>query len=524
MKSVIIFSLMLITISSWGQKKWEHLQSTANDSLYNVESRNYEKGLSKKDTLLQIESLIAIAYFFGSQAKYKDSYDNLWKALSLANESKNLSATATINQKLGRHFGYYGRKEEALVYFQIALQAQEEIIKVDPTQKFILADTYHQMCSFYRDLNEPLMQKQCIDSCKKYIDRAKKETLFHLLTMEEAVVSMKNQQYQKSKNLFDQAYSYINNNLETYLVLFEYYQGVNYYHLNKTIQAEEKLNHALEVAYKYKAHLDFVPKIYQKLSQIYLDKGRSSKAIDMLNKMAEVNFLFFDSRSVRNKSLLEIQDEQRLLIEEQKKEMQQLRLEELEYAGEALFFQRAILIIGILLLGLFAFIYVKYLTKKYRLEKELTNKKQEIEFEKVQEIIELKNKELATSALKLIEKDEIVEEFASSLKKKNWQADSKELKQFIRSWDLNINRNWDEFQQRFTSINSSFFKNLHNNYPILSASDDKLCALIKLKLSSKEISRLLGISNESVQVKRSRLRTKLGLEREINLTEFIDNF
>ena len=183
-------SVFLTVIPSFSQKKWELLQTSSNDSLYKNELSKYEFAVLQKDTSLQIQSLIGIAYSYGSQAKYKDSYDNLWKALLLANESKDLYSIALINQKLGRHYGYYRRKEEAIVYFQNALAAQNEIIKNNPSQKFILADTYHQLCSFYRDLNDAKMQKQYIDSCYKYMNKEKKKMLAKMVAMEEAVVLM----------------------------------------------------------------------------------------------------------------------------------------------------------------------------------------------------------------------------------------------------------------------------------------------------------------------------------------------
>lgn len=507
-----------------GEPSLKKEKSFYSDSLYQAYQRDYKKALNEKDTTEQIKSLVKIAHFYGSQARYKDSYDNLWKGLLLAEQSNNLEAISRINLRLARHYGFYGRKKKALKYFQRSIEAQMARIKEDPQSQFILAENYHNICSFYRDFDDVPMQKRSLDSCKKYIDKEGNRILHAMIIMEEAVILTKDKKFDQSKALFNEAYPTIRDKVDSYLVLFEYYEAVNLYNLNETKKAEDKLNNALQIAYKYNAHLDFIPKIYQELSHIYLKRGESTKAIEMLNKMAAVNFDFFDSRSERNKSLLAIQDEQRKYIEKKEAELRAIRLEELENEGKILFFQRAFLIIGILFLGLFAFLYVKYLTKKYRLEKLLAKKKQEIEFEKVQEVIELKNKELATSALKLIEKDGIVDEFGSTLKSKNWQADPKDLKSFIRSWDLNLNRNWEEFQSRFTAINSSFYKRLHQNYPQLSASDDKLCALIKLKFSSKEISRLLGLSNESVHTKRSRLRTKMGLDRSVNLTEFMDKF
>lgn len=504
--------------------KYKSGPNTYSDSLLKSHLVAYKKAVANIDTVAQVKVLLQIAHYYGNQAKYKDSYDNLWAALNLAEQSNYLEGIATINLRLGRHYGFYGKKNEALKYFNDAMLVKNAIIRKDPSKTYTLVENYHQLCSYYRDFNEVELHKKYLDSCKMFLDVQKNNIVYHMITMEEAVNMSNNGKYDTAEILFDKSFSEINEKLKTYLVLHQYFEGLNYFKQGKTFKAEEKLKHALEIGYKYNFHLDFVPKIYKVLFQIYLKKGETTKALEMLNEMNAANFDFFDSRSGRNQSLLEIQDEHRAYNEKQMRAIQLLQLEELKNTRKVLFLQRGSLIIGIILLCLFAFLYVKYLTKKYKLEKQLIKSKQEVEVQKVKEVIELKNRELAITALKLIEKDEFVKDFSETLKKNNWVADSKLLKSFVRNWGLNLNKNWDEFQIRFTEINSSFYENLHRKFPNISSSDDKLCALIKLQFSSKDIAQLLGLSIESVQVKRSRLRTKLNLDRDVNLVEFISKF
>ena len=81
--------------------------------------------------------------------------------------------------------------------------------------------------------------------------------------------------------------------------------------------------------------------------------------------------------------------------------------------------------------------------------------------------------------------------------------------------------NWKEFEARFTSINESFYEKIRAKYPNLGQTDLKLCALVKLGFSSKEMSSLLGITIESVHTSRYRLRKKLNLEKGENLIDFM---
>lgn len=73
------------------------------------------------------------------------------------------------------------------------------------------------------------------------------------------------------------------------------------------------------------------------------------------------------------------------------------------------------------------------------------------------------------------------------------------------------------------SVNAAFYQELHERFPDLTAGEQKLCALIKLNFSSKDIARLMGISVGSAHTTRYRLRKKLGLARDENLTEFISS-
>ncbi|MCK4699194.1 MAG: transcriptional regulator, partial [Bacteroidales bacterium] len=70
----------------------------------------------------------------------------------------------------------------------------------------------------------------------------------------------------------------------------------------------------------------------------------------------------------------------------------------------------------------------------------------------------------------------------------------------------------------------NFFKRLKTDYPKLTPSDLRLCAYLRINLSSKEIAPMLNISLRGIEVKRYRLRQRLGLQTEENLVEFIMRF
>ncbi|MDO7171545.1 triple tyrosine motif-containing protein [Mariniflexile sp. AS56] len=154
--------------------------------------------------------------------------------------------------------------------------------------------------------------------------------------------------------------------------------------------------------------------------------------------------------------------------------------------------------------------------------KELENKQQFMRFnnDKLRQDIENKNRELGISTMSLIKKNE----FLNSIKKELQKAqEDKSLKQVIKIIDRNLNNtdDWQAFEEAFNNADKDFIKKIKSIHPVLTSNDLRLCAYLRLNLSSKEIAPLLNISARSVEVKRYRLRKKMNLEHDDSLTDYI---
>ena len=77
------------------------------------------------------------------------------------------------------------------------------------------------------------------------------------------------------------------------------------------------------------------------------------------------------------------------------------------------------------------------------------------------------------------------------------------------------------FEEAFNNADKDFLKKVKSIHPSLTSNDLRLCAYLRSNLSSKEIAPLLNISSRSVEVKRYRLRKKMDLSHEANLTNYI---
>ena len=79
-----------------------------------------------------------------------------------------------------------------------------------------------------------------------------------------------------------------------------------------------------------------------------------------------------------------------------------------------------------------------------------------------------------------------------------------ELKKMIKvlSEDDKVDKDWEHFAQHFDKVHSDFVVNLKEKYPALTANELKLCAYLRMNLSTKEIAQLMNISVRGVEISR----------------------
>ncbi len=141
--------------------------------------------------------------------------------------------------------------------------------------------------------------------------------------------------------------------------------------------------------------------------------------------------------------------------------------------------------------------------------------------------IEKKNNELAASTMNNIRKNDLLNELKGDLvnysKKKEEQNKKNDIKTLLKKINLEMrnNEDWLTFELHFNNAHGNFFNRLREEFPSLTSNDLKLCAYLKLNLSSKEIASLMNISTRSVEMSRYRLRKKINLDKDESLSKFI---
>lgn len=293
------------------------------------------------------------------------------------------------------------------------------------------------------------------------------------------------------------------------------------------------------------------------LCEIYQEKGQTEKAIQLLLKCNEnlkkyklpeielqvtkmlanffesnnefKNSLFYLKRyqliddsiaSVEtNKTILELQtkydkEKSENEIIELKQNVLQERVDRQFYLY-VLSFSILLIIIGIVLF------YVQ--RRKAMLKNMLT--KEENKNLKLQ--VELRERELVNKALQNARINELINEIGIKLRALS-AGFSKETKDSLKSIENELksefnNHAWKEFETRYEKVHEDFYNKLVHNFPSLSPTEIKICSLIRLNLSTKDISLLTNRGIGTIDNSRSLIRKKLQMESDGNLTSFLLN-
>ncbi|MGJ8548733.1 helix-turn-helix and ligand-binding sensor domain-containing protein [Winogradskyella wichelsiae] len=175
-------------------------------------------------------------------------------------------------------------------------------------------------------------------------------------------------------------------------------------------------------------------------------------------------------------------------------------------------------------------IKIKYQKEQQKLlrEQTLENEKQIVQLknESLQNEIKLKSKQLANNAMALVKKNETLQEIKKDLMvNKEGFNNYYSYKKIVKKLDNSIvlKDEWAVFENNFSQVHDEFFEILKSKHSILTPKDLKICAYIKMNLSSKEIAPLMNISVRGVETHRYRLKKKLDLENDISIVDYLLN-
>lgn len=459
---------------------------------------------SKNDMQLEVadgRTIMAVAYaqvgdFDNSSKLY---FENL-KLYEKQNEKKLLGSTLG---NIGADFFRQQSYEKALEYINKALMIAKETNNLP-----LITDQYNNLAGIYqiRDRNLPKALHYYFEALKV----ARKINDF-----EQQGINIINigRLYQEMKRP-DSAFLYLNQSLVLFqkvnnpaLIADSYIALGNYYYsLKNFTDGKELATKALHIGEEHKMNQtiywasDLLYNICLKEKdtlEAYKYLVIRTQKIDSLNALQNKKELF----------KLEFQYNQEKIAKEQK--MRQ---------------QKNYFLLGFIILGLLSGLFVTIL---FNSRQKIKIKNTILEKEKAESDLKFKNKELSINLLALLKKNELITEISQKVSAFGNSSTTIDLKKAAVKLNLEIkqssdDRLWQEFSMRFKEINHEFYDRLMKRHSDLTQSELKLCAYLRLNMSTKEISDLTGQRTETLEMARYRLRKKFGLTNsESNLVAFL---
>lgn len=449
---------------------------------------------------------------------YAISYEHLWDAMLLAKDINAIDKLVEIHRELGMLYSIYGQEGEAVLHkLKSLFYVKEEKVNIkNKYQKLLVA--YYGLAVQYRKAKNYDSALVYLDSCS-YIEKqqmlkgkenpyvyAEKGTIFlmknNLLVAEPLLLKSKELLEKENKHYLVIVYSFLG---DLYAKKGAKEIAMNYYHKSlKSISV-------------YKSHTDLKTDVLKKIAILYEHKGESLKAYRYLKESTKIADSLFSMRSNNNGKLFNIKNKYKETIVKKDEEIKNQQ-DVLDKRKKVLY--RLIFIIAVIFVSFVMVVFVYYhkiKVRKLESEKEKSTLRTIHTKEKLNAILETKSKELTVSALQLIEKDKNIDKLLDAIK-----TNAPHVYQKIQSETVRGNKGlWDSFNLRFTEVNTDFYKRLGVVHSNLTPTEQKHCALIKLKFDSKEMARLLNISLNSVHISRHRIRKKIGLERNQDLSNYI---
>ena len=463
---------------------------------------------------------------------YPKALEYFLQALRITEEMKDQIMIGPVANNIGGLYEALGEYDKAITYFTEALHTAEalshqlgmsiclaNIGKIHVHKKeYIQAQTYSEKAlAIAKELDNKYLMGRCIENFANIFLQQENYEESNRYALQALVL------YKESNN--PEAAILVSNVIaRNYQLLAQYDRALQY--------ASTSLEEAKGLGIKPQ-----VREALENLSAIYATLGDYPQAYQHQMELLAVKDSLLNEEKTRQMAELQT------LYETEKKEKEIVLLEKQKAEQR---FQFILIMGGLGVALLIGFLLIAYQRVKIRKNRQLLEKNKQVyethqaltqaELEnarlkekELQQALEFKNKELTTHTLNLVQKNSIMEELKSSINTVVKDADGQVAKRLnglkrLVDYSFNLDKDWEEFRMHFEQVHKDFFTELMDQYPNLTPSECRLSALIKLNLNTKEIATIMGITPDSVKIARYRLRKKLGLSTEDNLTEFIINF
>lgn len=450
-----------------------------------------EAKLKKKELIADTNiGNIAIA-----QGDYKLASTYFFNALKYYEETSDTSGMVSLNNNLGASYDRMGEYDKALACY---FKAQELLNsrKNEKVKKIILPTLYNNIANIYQTKND-------VQSALTYYEKSLK------LALEVPKHRAQGIAYNNIGKLYlnelkqpEKALEYLSKGLAVReqngdmgevarsLVILS-----NYYYQQKIFtKGYDHAKRALDIGIQI-GSLEIQKSAYECLAENEEGKGKLQESLFAFRSFKKLSDSIQNQRATSEITRLQLQYDFEKSEKEREAEASQSK------------FRYLIAIIALSSCLLLTILITMVIRTKA--------KQSELNRKNLAQDIEIKNKELTTNVMYLIRKNELINNVAERLLKLE-KTVALESQRTVHEIILDLqkeadNDSWKEFELRFNQVHGEFYTTLRKLYPSLSPADEKLCAFLRLNMSSKEIAAITQQSIKSVEVARARLRKKINL-------------
>lgn len=499
-------------LNSLGYEYW--IINPVQSIIYGQQAKVLAEILKDSSGLAFSNRVIGVAHW--ARGSYDRGLEYLLDGLSLYRNQKDTLGEANCLMNIGLIYADRSDNDLALEYYFEALKLFESIQAANRS-----ATTYVKLATIF-------IRQDKFSAAYDFLQRAEyihgsDEFLYGMseILNRYGLLKTKTEEY-------DSATLYLNHSLEVSKKIQDI-DGItrNYISLadvalrtNDIDGAEVFLNEALVAARKVQSH-KWLKEIYSRLQRIARRKGDLEKAIVYLDQYVQQKDSIFNEQTLNNISRLETE----LATAEQRRQLDSKENEIVILEQESEIQHSRILVLIILMAAVIisAVLIIRNRQLSAQRKEQLAKK----EADEAKKELEFKNRELVSYTVNFVQKNQLFEELMNSVSEMKKSTSDETRKGLIGmertiKRHLQIDRDWEDFKMRFENLHTGFFDKILEREASLTGNDLKLCALVKMNFSIKEISEMMGISTESVKTARYRLKKKLNLPGEMSLNDFLN--
>ncbi|AZQ62748.1 hypothetical protein EI427_11045 [Flammeovirga pectinis] len=489
--------------------------------VYQLNEIEIKETSQEKDTstIKTIKQLLKKSGAARNNLQFSTAFGNGGEALFLAEEIQDTLWMIQAYESMGVLYYLFKQDEEAGTHFKKANMYQQKLSQYQTVAYQSKYTSEYYLALYYQRINNFELLKSHIDNCFEFVPNTEKNQIYKVY-LEEKLASYwegKEEPFKALDLLFrgvntleNLPEEYPNRAINTSFLIILYGRiAQNYSVLEKLSLSKQYFEKALAQKDESGEHIFYKAYVFSRYAKLLASEGEFKKAFVYQSEAKKINDMYLNPRNDRNKDFLTIRNHYKEEIDKKNTILVAQQQEIAARNKQLLFYKLLFLVIAVILtIGI-----LLYRWRNERIKHQLLE-------DTSNELLAIKNKELTTNTLQLIEREQVIILLKEHISNNELGTSNK---QFLKSIDRNSETLWDAFNSRFIEQNINFYERLEQRVPNLSAADLKICALIKLNFSGQEMAYLLGISLGSVHVARHRLRKKMNLERDINLTNFINS-